>query len=385
MNGLDLLFALAAAAAVIGGWSLGFLRRLSGWIGAAIGIALAIVLTPILIRRLGLPSDLAVLGVSGAVFLLLTSAGQALGGQAGSRARRGVRSRVGHRADSFGGSLLGVLGVAVVAWLVVPVMAQASGWPAATVRESAVARVVTDYFPAAPDQVSQIERELAGGEFPKIFTGLRQAPKIDAPPANSPLTPTEIKSASRSVVRIQAPACGRIQSGSGFFAGDGVVVTNAHVVAGSGRISLIDASGFDHPGQVIHFDPKVDLAIISTSFDRPAFRLSSPEVGDKGLVMGFPGGGDLDPSPFSVGREIKAKGYDIYESTLVTRDLLVLASQLQPGDSGSAVVRGDGSVIGVAVAIAPDDGSVAYAITSGTLQSVMDKADPSAADTGPCT
>ncbi|HTO01109.1 MAG TPA: MarP family serine protease [Microthrixaceae bacterium] len=385
MNGLDLLIGIAACAAVIGGWSLGFLRRLSGWIGAAAGIALAIYLTPILVRHIGLPSDPAILAFGAAVFVLLTSAGQSLGGFIGSKVRSGVTSTVGDKADSFGGALLGVVGVAVVAWLVVPVMAQASGWPAATVRGSAVAQVVTDHFPAPPGQISQIERELAGGEFPKIFEGLRQAPEVPKPPLDSPLPQAAIATATRSVVRVEAPACGRIQSGSGFFVGNGLVVTNAHVVAGSEQVSLDDSSGTSHQAEVIHFDPKVDLALISTSFDRPAFDLAPPQVGDAGLVMGFPGGGELAPSPFSVGKRINAKGYDIYDGNLVTRDLLVLASELQPGDSGSAVVRKDGSAIGVAVAIAPDNKSVAYAISSDTLRTVMAQADPSVADTGPCT
>ncbi len=369
---------------MIGGWSLGFLRRIAGWIGAAIGIALAIFLTPILIRQLSLPSDLAVVGVSGAMFVSLTSAGQALGSLIGSKAHSGVRTEFARRVDSFGGSLLGLVGITVVAWLLVPVMMGASGWPAETVRRSAIAGFVTDHLPGTPRQISQIERELAGGEFPKIFTGLTRAPKVAEPPTDSPLSATQVGSASRSVVRIEAPACGRIQAGSGFFVDGGLVVTNAHVVAGSERVLVHDTSGSEHRATVIHFDPLVDLALLSTVTEEPALKLSEPQVGDSGLVMGFPGGGDLDPSPFKIGTRMKAKGYDIYDSELVTRDLLVLASRLQPGDSGSAVVRADGSVVGVAVAIAPDNPTVAYAISSDTLRSALAAADPSVADTGPC-
>lgn len=376
---------LAAAAAVIGGWSLGFLRRLAGWVGAGIGIALAIFLTPILIRRLSLPSDTAVFVISGSVFVLLTSAGQALGSKVGSKAYSGVHTPLVRRLDSLGGSMLGIFGVAVLAWLLVPVMGGASGWPSESARGSTIAGLVDDYLPRPPSQITEIERQLSGGEFPKIFAGLKPAPKVSAPPVDSPLSTEQVRATTRSVVRIEAPACGRIQSGSGFFVGDGLVVTNAHVVAGSRRVSLTDASGADHAAEVIHFDPTVDLAVLSTSFKRPALALEEPEVGNAGLVMGFPGGGNLDPSPFVLEKEMKARGFDIYDKNLVTRDLLVLASRLQPGDSGSAVVRKDGSVVGVAVAIAPDNETVAYAISVDTLRTTLAATDSSVASTGACT
>jgi len=87
-----------------------------------------------------------------------------------------------------------------------------------------------------------------------------------------------------------------------------------------------------------------------------------PEPGDTGLVLGFPGGGPFDPSPFRVGELLDALGFDIYDRDQVTRSLVVLSAELEPGDSGGAVVRDDGRVVAVAVAIAPDRPGVAYAL-----------------------
>ena len=42
--------------------------------------------------------------------------------------------------------------------------------------------------------------------------------------------------------------------------------------------------------------------------------------------------------------------------------MLVLASDLAPGDSGSALVDPQGQVVGVAFAVAPDKPGVAYAL-----------------------
>jgi S1-C subfamily serine protease len=100
--------------------------------------------------------------------------------------------------------------------------------------------------------------------------------------------------------------------------------------------------------------------------------------------MGFPGGGPFAPSPFAVGERLPATGFDIYERSLVERDLLVLSSGLEPGDSGAAVLRADGAVVGVAMAIAPDRAGVAYALASDELTDLLGRAASTTADTGAC-
>ena len=66
---------------------------------------------------------------------------------------------------------------------------------------------------------------------------------------------------------------------------------------------------------------------------------------------------------------------------LVERELLALSAELEPGDSGSAVLRDDGSVIGVAVAVAPDRPLVAYALDTTELASLGSSTQ---VGTGPC-
>lgn len=384
MNIFDLLLVIAAVAAAVGGWRMGFLRRLSGWIGAGLGLAAGIVVLPSVMEQLGASSDLTIFAVGAAVLVLLASIGQGIGALIGSRLRLGVDSSVGQRTDAVFGAALGIVGVAVLAWLVLPVMADTEGWPSATARGSTLARALSDHLPKPPPQITELERQLAGGEFPKVFDGLRAAPELPPPPEGSTIGEDLLARLSASTVKLRAPACDRVQSGSGFFVAEGLVATNAHVVAGSDRVSLVTTDGQDHEGVVVAFDPAVDLALVATDLDRPVLPLADPAVGDGGLVMGFPGGGPFAPSPFQVGERLSARGFDIYESALVERDLLVLSSALAPGDSGSAVVRDDGSVVGVAMAIAPDRAGVAYALASGELAELVAAAGPSAADTGRC-
>ena len=385
MNGLDLLLLALAAVAAVGGWRLGFVRRASGWIGAGIGVGAAILVAPTLVDRLSLDSDLAVVLVVTALLVLLASIGQGIGAMVGARLHREVDSPAVRTVDAVGGTLLGVLAVAVLAWLVVPVMADAEGWPSASTRGSTFAELIIRHLPEPPPQIQELERQLVGGDYPQLFAGLQAAPEIPAAPADSPVSQAVLDAAAPSAVRLQSEACGQLQSGSGFFVGPGLVATNAHVVAGADEVELRTADGASGGGVVGAFDPAVDLALVRTDLDRAALTLAEPEVGEQGLVLGFPGGGPFAPSPFEVGELLDARGLDIYDRTTVDRSILALASALEPGDSGSAVLRTDGTVIGIAVAVAPDRPDVAYALHSDELVELLRSSDTTAVVTGPCT
>ncbi len=384
MNGLDVVLILLALLAAVGGWRLGFVTRAMGWVGAALGLALAVLVVPRLLNRLELSSETATLLLGAGALVLLASIGQGIGAAIGSRMRAPVHSEVGRAVDSAGGSLLGILGVLVLAWLVLPVMAEADGWPSSAARNSVVARFTIDHLPDPPDQLAELERNLAGGDFPELFAGLQPAPELPPAPTDSPITQEALDRLAASTARVEGQACDVVQSGSAFMIAPGLMATNAHVVAATRSVELTTPDGRRADGEVVAFDPQVDLALIATDLDRPVLPLAGPADGDRGLVLGFPGGGPLAPSPFEVGELLQARGYDIYDREVVDRRLMVLASDLAPGDSGSAVVRADGSVIGVAVAIAPDREGVAYALDQAELPDLLASVAAGPVDTGPC-
>ena len=167
-------------------------------------------------------------------------------------------------------------------------------------------------------------------------------------------------------------------------AAPGLVATNAHVVAGTTDVELVTTDGDRVDAEVVAFDPRTDLALLSTRLDRPVLGTGAGGVGDRGLVMGFPGGGPFRPSPFEVGESLDATGFDIDDRDEVRRDLVVLASDLEPGDSGSAVVRADGAVVAVAVAIAPDRPGVAYALDQAQLVDLLARPRAGEVGTGEC-
>jgi S1-C subfamily serine protease len=192
---------------------------------------------------------------------------------------------------------------------------------------------------------------------------------------------------ARSVVKVEGPACDKLQDGSGFVVGEGLIATNAHVVAGERATTVIRNDGRRFDGTVVAFDPDRDLAVVRVnSFDRPALALSSttPADGTSGGVFGHPGGEPLRIAPFSVARVINATGRDIYGSQRTERKVLELSSSLRPGDSGAALSNSQGVVVGVAFAIARDVENVAYALAPSELQAVLGQVESSAVSTGAC-
>jgi S1-C subfamily serine protease len=156
-------------------------------------------------------------------------------------------------------------------------------------------------------------------------------------------------------------------------------------VAGEDQSTVELADGSDVAAVVVAFDPQRDLAVLRTSdVDVAPLALDRGQTGDAGGVFGHPGGGPLEISPFQIGDEITARGRDIYDQSPTERSVLVLASNLAPGDSGSALIDPSGRVVGVAFAIAPDKEGVAYALAIEELEAVLAGDLVTQRDTGGC-
>jgi S1-C subfamily serine protease len=88
-------------------------------------------------------------------------------------------------------------------------------------------------------------------------------------------------------------------------------------------------------------------------------------------VFGHPQGRALRVAPFDVSRILDATGRNIYDTNLVRREVLEVAAELEPGDSGSPLVNPNGQVVGVTFAIARDRPSLAYALSTNELREVL--------------
>jgi S1-C subfamily serine protease len=266
--------------------------------------------------------------------------GQAAGFFIGGRLTPSRRDAAFGVIDRILGALAGLLGVVIILWLVVPVFVATPGWLATQTSNSWIARTVDNSLPPPPDAMQALRTVIGDGSFPDVFDALRPSPNLGAPPASTGISIEVAALVARSVVKVEGPACDKLQDGSGFVVGEGLIATNAHVVAGERSTTVIRNDGRRFDGTVVAFDPDRDLAVVRVNgFDRPALALSSttPADGTSGGVFGHPGGEPLRIAPFSVARVINATGRDIYGSQRTERKVLELSSSLRPGDSGAAL------------------------------------------------
>lgn len=381
---LDLLLVGALVVAAVAGYRLGFVARSASWAGMLLGVVLAARLMPRVIEVVGArSSQLVVLLVAAGLLLAGAVAGQALGVVVGNRVQTGITTENGRRADAVGGAAAGVVGLLAIVWLLVPALADVSGWQAREVRRSRIVSGLTDHLPAAPDATRTLRRLLGDG-YPQVFEGVERSPDVGPPPDAVGFDDGQAAAIARSVVKVTGKACNRIQEGTGFVVAEDVVVTNAHVVAGESTTALERPDGTRVPAIIVGFDADRDLAVLrAPDLGLPALPVGESDTGVRGAVFGHPGGGPLEVSPFEARQRIDAVGTDIYGSPGTTRDVLVVASDLAPGDSGSPLVSTGGAVVGVAFAIAPDRDGVAYAVSTDELEAVLATAgDPVSA--GPC-
>jgi S1-C subfamily serine protease len=190
-----------------------------------------------------------------------------------------------------------------------------------------------------------------------------------------------------ATLKVTGQACDIIQEGSGWIAAPGVVVTNAHVVAGERATTVEDETGRTMAARVIAFDSVRDSAVLAVpGLSGTPLPIVDGSVGAVGAVYGHPGGGQLRASPARVGDEIIAIGTDIYRTSSSRRHVYVLAAALAPGDSGGALVDAGGRVIGMAFAVDPGHNATAYALTDAEVRAVLSRARNRSApvDTGRC-
>lgn len=391
MNLLDLVVVLAMASAALGGYRLGFLARAASWVGLGIGLYVAVLILPAVVRAFEAPDPTAKL-----LTALLVLAGTAFGGQglgllAGMSLRRFVPFGPIRVVDSTVGAVLGALGVVLLVWLMLPSIASVPGNVSRQARTSFLARAIDRQLPDPPDTLQALRRLVGDADFPRVFEALRPAPELGPPPASTGIPEAVLERVTASTVKVSGTACRRTQEGSGFAAGPNTIVTNAHVVAGEapGTTIVQRPDGRRLRASVVVFDPNRDLAVLRVpGLGQAPLPVGTGAEGSQGAVFGHPGGQDpLRIAPAAVRQQVQAVGRDLYDTQVVRRDVFVLAALLRPGDSGGALVDRAGAVIGVAFAIAPDRPGTAYALTSKELRSVLavrNAAPDGTASTGPC-
>ena len=385
---IDLVVVALVAAAAYGGYRRGALLQLLAYGGLAAGLAAGAVLAPYLARVATEPAAQA--AIAAGTFLGMGAVGDGIGWLLGLGLRSAALRTALAPADRLAGAAISILAVLLATWFLALNLVNGP-FPglARDIRRSAVVRGLDALLPEPPSLLAEVRRFLNRFGFPEVFAGL---PPDPAAPVEGP-TRRDLRAAVRAAddatVRVEGAACGRIQEGSGFLAGPGLVVTNAHVVAGVREPRVEEPDGTSHAAAAVLFDPLLDVAVLRVG-DLGALPLDLADApagrGASGAVLGYPGGGDLRAIPAAVRARLDALGRDIYGDARVRRDVYELQVEVVPGNSGGPFVLADGTVAGVVFAGSTTDPGIGYAIASTEVDPLLERAaaQRGPVPTGPC-
>lgn len=316
---------------------------------------------------------IALVGAAGGAILF-----EIVGSSVGTAIRRRLPPGPLRTADSAGGFAFGAVAGLALVWILSAVALQLPGQEdlRREVQQSRVLRQLNDIVPP-----QRALRALARVDpFPEIAGPVPPA----APPDSRVLRDPDIRRALPSVVRVLGTACGLGVAGSGWIAAPGLVVTNAHVVAGE-RDTTVDAPRSEPlPAEAVLFDARNDVAILRVRGDLGAPPLSPAQArqGALGAILGYPENGPLTAKPARIGRTAVALSEDAYGRGPVTRELTSVRGEVRPGNSGGPLVDADGRVVGTIFA-ERIEGGAGYAVPTDVVGNDLRRASR-VVSTGDC-
>jgi S1-C subfamily serine protease len=341
MTQLDWLIVAFAALLALFGFRQGFIIGTLSFCGFALGAFIGTRVGPLLLPQGSSSPYAPAFGLLGALFAgaILASGFEGIG----LRLRRTlVLPGLGLLDGALGAALGATIALGIV-WIAAAVAGQAPGDAQlrADIQNSVILRKLNEVMPPTGAILGALARldplPSINGPLPDVAPPL---PAIARTPA--------VRAASHSVVRVIGTACGLAVEGSGWVAAPGVVVTNAHVVAGE-RDTTVEPGGTT-PGlgaRAVAFDPTHDVSVLLVpGLELPALKaVAGPTDGTAGAILGYPENGPFTAEPARIGRTQPVVTDDAYGRGPVTRQLTPLRGLVRPGNSGGPVVDSRGRVL----------------------------------------
>jgi hypothetical protein len=285
-----------------------------------------------------------------------------------------------HLADGAGGAAL-VASVALgLVWVFGAVALHAPGTAQlrGDVQRSLILRSLNDVLPPS-------------GPILHVLNRVDPAPSIVGPatPVGPPdpqlVDDPDVVSAGASVVRVLGTACGLGVEGSGWVGGPGLIVTNAHVVAGEEDTSVTTQDGASFDATPVHYDPENDLAILHVDADLPVLSIApAQQSGTAGAVLGYPENGPYAAAPARLGETQETISEDSYGRGPIRRPIASLRGNVRSGNSGGPLVDDRGRILGTVFAATISGTPGGFAVPDEVAKSALHQAN-SPVDTGPCT
>jgi uncharacterized membrane protein required for colicin V production len=332
----DWVVIAVVALAGLYGISTGFLRGAFSLAGFAIGAYLGARLAPLILSD-GSPY-VPVVALSGAVLFGMLGRGAAALLAGGLRTSIGVIPGM-RLLDRVAGLGLGLVAGVFLCWAVGAVLLYVPGETELrrSVQRSTILSEINEVFP--PERLlEELERVDPIG----VFLG---PPAIVAPPEKGIARDPDIARASKSVVRITGIACGLGVEGSGWVVNRGLVVTNAHVVAGISEPRVDTSGGRAFASTVVAFDVANDIAVLRVpGLGAKALQLADPERSAPVALVGYPRNGPLTRTPARLGGTAQVLSRDAYGRGPVTRQVTAIRGAVEPGSSGGPGIDAHGRV-----------------------------------------
>lgn len=387
LNLLDIILVLVLVGYLIAGLSRGFFRSLASLVGFVLGAVAAFWAGPWTSSQVG--SELRIPFVLVTVLGLLVL-GQILGGIVGNYLARLTEKTGLGVLDRIGGGALNVAVAAIVLALLGSLVGQL-GMPQLSqqVAGSSVLRTIEKYTPEPVREAMTETRDAVSGS-----QGIRQLdsllfPVEDAPEPEQTSDSNAVETAGQSVVQVYGTAdqCAQNQTGSGFVAASGLVVTNAHVVAGVDQPVVQTRDGRVYQAHAVQYDDASDLAVLYAP-DLPEAPLSlsnSVERGQQVSFAGYPLGGPYTARPATIQGEAFAPVQNVTTGDTLSRSIIQIAGRVEQGNSGGPLLDANGHVVGVIFAKAVE-GEAGYAIPMEQVSNILEAAAGSTApiSTGEC-
>jgi S1-C subfamily serine protease len=297
----------------------------------------------------------------------------------------GLRERVvrGHAvrlADGAGGAAL-IAAVALgLIWVfgAVALHAPSTAQLRSDVQRSLILRRLNDLLPPSGPVLNALNRvdpapSLTGPTTPVATPD----PSIAADP--------DVRRASRSVVRVLGTACGLGVEGSGWVAAPGLVVTNAHVVAGEDDTTVTTVDGASLDAVPVRYDPANDLALLQIDASIPALGIApAPQRGTAGAVLGYPENGPFAVAPARIGDTSNVISEDSYGNGPIQRSIAFLRGSVRSGNSGGPLIDSRGRVMATVFAATTSGPRGGFGVPNEVVRSALNgAAEP--VDTGACT
>jgi len=291
-----------------------------------------------------------------------------------------IRHQALHLADGAGGAAL-IAAVALgLVWVfgAVALHAPATTQLRADLQGSVILRSLNDVMPPSGPVLNALDR-------------VDPAPAISGPatPTGSPdqsvVADPDVLAAGESVVRVLSTACGLGIEGSGWAVAPGLVVTNAHVIAGAEDTTVTTQQGVELDATAVYYSPANDLALLRVGAEIPALPIASERVeGGRAAVLGYPENGPYVLAPARIGETRTTVSEDSYGRGPIDRQILALGGRVRSGNSGGPVVDDAGEVVGIVFAATTKGTPGGFAIPAELVPAALRQTRDSV-DTGPCT